>query len=428
LSSLEGDQDIWNYIRIIWWLLFGMIAIIQVVKERELLGEFLPKLGKANIFVGLYMVAMFASTVFSPVPLFTLANVTMIFLLVVAAIGMALRIYGGVLPVSRVLQYLLWTSVVLLIFVSAIYVLFPQLVFRGVFGLRLRGESLAYAPLLAVVCIILGAHFFLIRKGFHRFLYVVPVLFGFYWLMLGQTRSAYLGMAVGIFIIFWAKGLLARNVVNLAALGVAGLIVLMGIGMLYGTSQRVTWYIDANYKRFIVRDYWALQDAEIQARSLATLNGRTEAANVLIDGVMSNPMGFGYIGGVRTYMSSPAAMAKLPDKAFIGAHNGYLEVLGGAGIFALIGYVGFLMWLVFHGWRFKHVDAMVSLGILFVLLVEGMFESEIALPFHQSCVVLWMMGAVIAASVAYDRRIREGIPEAAPAIPRFSDPVVQAYG
>ena len=74
------------------------------------------------------------------------------------------------------------------------------------------------------------------------------------------------------------------------------------------------------------------------------------------------------------------------------------------------------------------LDAMVALGILFVLLVEGMFESEIALPFHQSCVVLWMMGAIIAASVAYERRVHEGVPEAAPTIPRFSDPVVQAYG
>jgi len=427
LSSLEGDQDIWNYIRLVWWLVFGVIAVILVIRERRLLGQMLSGLAKPVAFVSLYLIGMFMSIIFSPVPMFTAANVTMMFLLVVASLHLALKIYGGVLPISRVLQYLLWTSVALLIFVSIIYLTFPQLIDRGVFGVRLRGESLAYAPLLSVVSIFLGTHFFLLNKSGRRFIYVFPVLFGFYWLMLGQTRSAYLGMAVGVMMMFWASGVLRKNVVSLTAIGVAGLIGILGLGLLYGTSQRVTWFMDRQYERFIVRDYWALKDAEVQARSLATLNGRTEAAGVLLDGVASHPLGFGYIGGVRSYMSSPDVMAKLPDKAFIGAHNGYLEVLGGAGVLALLGYLLWLAWVVVHAWRFKHVDAMMILGILFVLLVEGFFESEIALPFHQSAVLIWMMGAVVAASVAYDRRARELDSMVSAEAPRYANLVEHAY-
>ena len=427
LSSLQGDQDIWNYIRLVWWLLFGTIALILIIRERRLLQQMLSEIGKPVAFVSLYLVGMFVSIVLSPVPMFTAANVVMMFLLIMATVHMALKIYGGVLPISRVLQYLLWTAVFLLLFVSAIYLMFPQLVSTGVFGARLRGEGFAYAPLLSVVSVYLGIHFFLLNKSRRRLLYVFPILFGFYWLMLGQTRSAYLGMAVGAFMMFWANGKLAKNVVNLTAVAVAGMIGLIGIGMLYGTSQRVTWYLDRNYERFIVRDYWALKDAEIQAKSLATLNGRTEAAAVLLNGVASHPLGLGYIGGVRSYMSRPDVLSTLPDKAFIGAHNGYLEVLGGAGIFALLGFVLWLGWVVMHAWRFKHVDALMVLGILFVLLVEGFFESEISLPFHQSAVLIWMMGGIVAASVAYDRRIRLRRPENLGPPRRFESEVVQQY-
>ena len=71
LSSLQGDQDIWNYIRLVWWLLFGTIALILIIRERRLLQQMLSEIGKPVAFVSLYLVGMFVSIVLSPVPMFT---------------------------------------------------------------------------------------------------------------------------------------------------------------------------------------------------------------------------------------------------------------------------------------------------------------------------------------------------------------------
>ena len=118
---------------------------------------------------------------------------------------------------------------------------------------------------------------------------------------------------------------------------------------------------------------------------------------------MDRPYGYGYIGGVRAYMSQPHVLDRLPDEAFIGAHNGYLEVLGGGGFLAFLGYLLILGWFVLTSLKFGNVESKIVQALLFMVLVEAFFESEIAYPFHQTPVVLWFTGAMLMAAVARAR-------------------------
>lgn len=400
LSSLSGDQDIWNYLRLAWWLLFGGLAILSLVKQSGALKHMLGRVGLLPYWVGLFLICLMIASFASWVPLFCIANATMMFMLAAAATDLAVKVYTGAISTSTCLRAFLWLSVGLLVFVGALYILYPHLRWSGWFGYRLRGESFAYVPILALVCVVLGAHFFLAKKGVSRLTYLVVVGFGFYWLYLAQTRSAYLCLAVAFAVLAWYHLGLGRKPAMLAGVVVTGIAGIVVVLMLYGNSSRVTWYLDNLYMRFVVRDYWAMQDATIHARSLSTLNGRTEAADVLIDGILDRPYGYGYIGGVRAYMSQPHVLERLPDDAFIGAHNGYLEVLGGGGILAFLAYMLIIGSFVYWSFRHGNVEAKVVQALLLMVLVEGFFESEIAYPFHQSPVVLWFAGALITAAVA----------------------------
>ena len=426
LSSLSGDQDIWNYIRLAWWIFWGLVAIVSLLRHGGITRQLTARLGTLPYWAAAFIGGLGVGSFASEYPLFSLANVAMMVMLIVAATDLAVKIFAGVISTARCLRTILWLAVALLVFVGILYLLYPQLRYEGWFGYRLRGESFAYVPLLSVILILVGSHFVLATEGSRKLVYIAVVAFGFYWLLLSQTRSAYLCLAVAFAVLAWHHLALGRNRVALAAVVIAGLTGVVVVMMLYGNSDRVTWYVDSTYNRFVVRDYWALQDEAVRERSLATLNGRTEAAAVLIEGVLDQPWGFGYIGGVRSFMARPDIIERLPDEAFIGAHNGFLEVLGGGGFLALIGYLGTFGWVLFHSRRFGNVESRVIQALFLVLVVESIFESEIAYPFHQSPVLLWFVGAITMAAVAREsaRQAAIGQPVRAPR-PR---PAIRAVG
>ncbi len=406
LSSLSGDQDMWNYLRILWWLFFGFIALVGLVRNRVALRHMIGRVGYLPWAVALFLIALYAASFASTVPLFCIANVTMMVMLVAASTDLAVRIFAGEISTTRCLKALLWIAVGLLAFVGAMYLMYPHLRVASWYGLRLRGESFAYVPILGLVCVFVGGHFAIASVGWARVRYLLTVCFGLYWLYLAQTRSSYLCFAAAAAVLVWYHLGRGGNRMALAALLVALCGGVSTVALMYGNSSRVTWYVDSMYNRFVVRDYWAMRDASVHQRNLATLNGRTEAASVLMEGILDRPLGYGYIGGVRAYMSQPHVMDKLPDEAFIGAHNGYLEVLAGGGVLALLGYSGILIWLLFASRSRVNVESKVVQALLLMVMVEGFFESELAYPFHQTPVILWFAAAMIMAAKARDAAAR----------------------
>ena len=163
----------------------------------------------------------------------------------------------------------------------------------------------------------------------------------------------------------------------------------------------VRWRLDKVYDRYVLRDEFAIENEEAAAASLATLNGRTEAQKVLFARAIQKPFGMGYIAGTRSYMAS--VVDQLPSDAFHGAHNAYLEIMSGAGIAAVLGFLLLISSVLIRGWRVRDPASVLCRVGLYIILLEALVESNLAFPFHQTPVYFWIWASCLVGLYVRDR-------------------------
>ena len=392
-ASLESSVDLWNAFRIAWWLFFGLLALRDLLKARGWLHDFLPRTGTLPWIVALWLAALFLSALASPAPLFTLANAGMLTILVVAAADLGVKVYSEHLSITRVLRGLLYVSVGFLLLIGVLFLVSPDLVgFDLRMGIRIRGGDVAYAPLLALVALFLGLYFWLeAPPRAARGRYLLAVGLGLLFLALGQTRSAYVGFVAGLLVFLWLWNWMGRNVAHLMTSAALLVIVLCAGGLLYVTSSPP--FLERTVQ-YVVREQ----------QSLSTLSGRTEVMAEVIKAVQDQPLGLGFSAGPRVLLQSEAFIDKMYSDAFGNAHNAYLEVLAGSG------YAGFLAWMaiVFYvAWNSRRPfrRSMIPVAVLLVIvLLEGVTESGLVLPFKQTSALFWMVTALVAVQRARSTR------------------------
>lgn len=391
LSSVEGDQDIWNIIRIVWWLVWGTVAFISLIRMRPELGRRWSYLGHIPMWICLWLGSIFLSTIFSPSVPYTLANGVMMLMLVFGALDLTMKIALRRIDVDSILKAVLYVSVGMLSLVGILWITNPGMVGGSGWtfsGLRIRGEGIAYTPITAQAVLFLGLYFAYKGQGKSRLFMLALSMYGLYWINLSQTRSAYITVIVASFVLCWHWLDLKKRTLNIVALASVMMIGICIMLFAYDTVHGVRWRLDNMYDKYVLRDEYAIEDQAAAKESLASLNGRTDAQAVLFDQALKRPLGMGYIAGTRTFMAS--AVEDLPSEAFHGAHNAYLETMSGAGFGALFGLLLLIGATLLRGVRVRDPSSVVVRALFYVVLLEGLVESELAFPFHQSPVYFWI--------------------------------------
>ena len=179
LSSVEGDQDIWNIIRLIWWLVWGGIAFISLIQNRKALGPRWRFLGNIPVWAAVWLGALYASVLLSPSVQYSLASVTMMLMLVFAGLDMALKVSLNRLSIDRLVRAILFVSVGMLSLVGILYITIPEMMGGSGWtysGHRIRGEGIAYTPMVAQVVIFCGVYLAYVSRG-NRVCFSAPSLF-----------------------------------------------------------------------------------------------------------------------------------------------------------------------------------------------------------------------------------------------------------
>jgi O-antigen ligase len=390
MASLEGAFDIWNMLRVAWWIFFGLIAVLEINRLRAKLPSFINSLGLFPWFVGIWLFTLFASVINSPAPLYTFANAGLMSILVLAALDLGLKLYSGVIDVQRVLKICLGFSVLLLVIFTVAFVVAPEMVGKTTkAGLRARGGVVADNALLSQVVFFVGFYLASLARGLTNKMYKLTVMVSPVFLFVAQTRAMYVSFFLGLMIFLWnflfvEQKRQSAKMIGILCIAVSGVMGLALYDEISGSSQFL-----AKVEEFLVRDRASIQ----------SMNSRDGVTAILIDRVASQPWGLGYSAGPRHALLT-VSIDELRQHGiyyyFAGnAHNMYLEVLGGSGVLGAAAWLMLLLWLLYRVWKVRSKDVIPVRVLLLVILIGGMTESYGALPLYQASSLLWILVAVI---------------------------------
>ena len=390
-ASLEGSVDVWNVVRILWWLAVGLLAVVDLYRHRAHVRPFLRGLGSLPAWSGIWLLALLASSAYSPSPLFTLSNAAMMVVLVVAALDLGVKLHARTLDFDTVMRRLFGVSVLLLAIATVAYFVAPSLVGGGTAetGLpRVRGGRVADIALLGQVTFFVGYHLAGRALRGNLVLYAIPLLVSPLFILLAQTRAMYVSFFAAslVFLVRAVPAFGRQHRHALLATVCFGLAGLFGLALVEGTMASAQGPL-TQATEFLVRDPASLQG----------LNSRGGLTAFLLRRVADQPWGLGYSAGPRlALLSSPEELRTYGIyEAFAGnAHSMYLEVLAGAGVVGLLAFLALLAWT---GWRILRTPERANLPVatLFVIvLLGGVTESYGALPFAQASALLWILVAL----------------------------------
>lgn len=391
-ASMEGDQDIWNYLRLAWWAFWGVVILVDLIRANGAVRSLVKRLGAAPLFVALWLTALFASCWVSPAPVYSGFMTLMTLVLVLGAVDLATKLHVGAVSVHRVYRLVFGLGLGLLILVFVLYKTAPgSNVVQGAFyGDRVRGGTVAYTPLLSSIMILSALYLMgTARSARARFGYLAALLFGAEMLHLGQTRSSYVGflLAASVYLFDWWRR--RRNAILLPSLLAAFFMTVFAATVAYEVSDGARNRLDYYYNRYVLRDQHNIANPDFARENLGSLNGRAEVFVLLSENAFFEPLGLGFIAGPRRFLSEN--IVGLP-----GAHNAYTEVWGGSGLGGFIGFAGLVLLVAWKSRQLRSPQALLIRALLPLILVEGMFESDMVFPFVQSSAFFWITSAVIA--------------------------------
>lgn len=390
MASMQGSYDFWNILQVGWWLFWGGVAARDLFLARGWFADVRRRTGSFALWTSLWLFALLLSCGVSPAPLFSLANVGMLCVLVVAAADLGVKVYGGWVSPRRLLGLLLAVAVGLLLLIVGIALIAPTAGGIGVIDpaeMRIRGGSVGYAPLLSLVVVFAGLYFWLTTKGGARLFWAFVVVCGVVFLALGQTRSSYGGFLAGIAVFTWLWARLGTNPVRLMTGGAILLVVGCGSVLAYhGLGDAAAVYDTLG--RLIIRE----------EQTISSLTGRTDVIAVLLDAVAQRPLGLGFSAGPRHLLLSDRFVEAMHTDAFGNAHNAYLEVLAGGGYLAFVAWMVVVGLVLYRGHRVRTRRSVIPfLALLVAVLLEGVTESLLVLPFEQTSVLFWAIAATVLA-------------------------------
>lgn len=418
-ASLEGAVDAAILFRVAWWMVFGVVAAWGVYRERRFLYGLVRRGQGLTLVVGTYLLALLVSVVFSPARMFSLVNVVMMTVLVVAALDLALRLRAGRLTPTGLIHALHGATWLLLTVILSLLVLAPGVVATSAAGgLRLLGGEIGDPTMLASVAVVAGIVLASSTHTWKRHLHAMSVVVALGTLVITRGRTAYLALAVSLLAWFVLWLWRARPSSGLRGLGLAAAVatLLLIVGMVAQNTGGGAAL--ETLGAYLTRDLEAV----------GSLSGRTGIFQILLRSVPEQPLGLGFAAGPRELlMASAGELGRYGVVASrIGnAHNAYFEMLAGAGV---VGGVAFVLLLFVPlttlAWRgvvgaaggHRRSDLTGFVPVALLVMVHALTGSDAALPFAQASALLWILvGTTLAVSATIHasppvaaRRVRGG--------------------
>lgn len=390
MESVAGQFDVWNVLRLVWWAAAAVVAVLAIYLHQRHVRAFVRTMPQMVLWSLVFVSTLVVSSVYSPSPLFTFANAVMMVALVVAAFDVGLRLYAGTIELDTVLRGLLVASVAIQALILGAFFVVPGMV-SGVygFGLRLIGGNLGSNTGASIVVLFASVYFLMRRPGRAAPWYWLLIVVSSVMLLLGQTRTAYVGVGLGLvyFALQWVvvAGPRARALALGVALVTAGLVppAVLAIDTVTGTGSVPTAL------GYLIRDQG----------SLRTGSGRTAVGGLLLEHVREQPWGLGYSAGPRVVLQtsfSELAEQGVHAEGIGNAHNVFLEVLAGGGVLSLFAYLATFVWVAFNLHRTNAPGALLTRVLFLYTVLSGLTASNGVLPFFQASVLAWAVFGIAA--------------------------------
>lgn len=399
MASMHGDFDLWNIFRVLWWCLWGGVALHALYQRRRQVRALLRNIGWLRLWLPLWFVALYLSCLVSPAPLFSLANVSMLMILVVAAFDLSVRVYVGNVSLRQIVKGFLVFSAGLLALVALLLLIDLNLVGEMTSaGPRVRGGEVAYTPLLSVLVFFAALYFWLNTPSLTGRMGGWPLVMtlALALLLLGQTRSAYGGLVIGLGLFVWQWSQLRRNMVHLMTATALVVATTCAFILLADTSKSASNVLRVTGDE-LIRD----------RRSISTLTGRTRVFRLLWQEVKDEPLGLGFSAGPRAVLQDPANLDVIYVNSFGNAHNAFVEVFAGSGYVGLLAWMGIVICVLLRLFRLRPRELVPLHAMLVTALIGGMTESNLVIPFEQESVTFWIVAAVMVAVGARRRQEKE---------------------
>ena len=393
MASLEGSLDAWNLFRMAWWLGFGLLALMEILRLRAHLPGFFRDSWVMLASAGTLIFTFFLSSLFSPSPIFTIGNAGLMSMVFVAAVDLGLKLRARLVIPHQVLHVCFMVSLVLLGVVAAVVVV-PLVVGGGWAGQRIRGDTIGGTHMLSLVVFFTGIYLALRSRAWFRVLYGSGAALGIVFLLLAQTRTAYVGFAIGsmLFVALWFRRSGLRQ--RLAMIGIAALTAGAMLGLLLQDEFSPGEPLPERAWAYLIRSESSLRSA----------SGRDGIFPILIREAVERPFGLGYAAGPRVVLLSQEHEAELWYRYGIlpqrigNAHNAYLEVLAGAGFLGFFAHLVLIVWVTHGLWRLRPHVYIPAKSLLLIVLIEGLTGSSGSLPLNQVSVLFWILVAMAASA------------------------------
>jgi O-antigen ligase len=397
-ASLQGELDVWNAFRMVWWLGFGLFAVLEIYQHRAHLPAFVRRAWVMLASACTLLFALFLSTLFSPSPIFTVGNALLMTMAFLGTVDLGIKLEARLVTSRQILHACFVVALLLLGIVVALVVV-PLLLAGGFSGQRIRGDNIGGTHILSLVIFFTGVALGISSRGRWVAWYWVGAALGIAFLLLSQTRTAYVGFVIGLVVFlalgFVRAGLRQRAVmVAAAALASAGVLGVLLRDELSPSGEA----LPSRALAYLIRS----------ESSLANASGRDGIFSILVRETAAHPFGLGYAAGPRVVLLSQEHEAELfyhhgvlPGR--IGnAHNAYLEVFAGAGFLASLAHLVLIGWAMHGLWRRRGPTYLAAKSLLLVVLIEGLTGSAGMLPLNQVSVMFWILAGLATASRASD--------------------------
>lgn len=390
LASLEGHVGFWNLVRIAWWMAFGLLAVWSLWHRRRALSRVLSDALPFLVWAGLWLASLYLSSLVSPAPKFTLADALMLTILAAASLDLALRLRERTLDAQSTLRTIFVLAWLLLLTALAVYVVSPHQVSvdKKAFGLRLLGGYVADVALLSGLVVLLALYLGPRASRGGRWWYLGAGLAGLVLVLLSQTRTVYISLAVGALILLGQS--IARRV------GRGRLLRLGIVSMTLGALVFVAVIPDVQGRAGPLEHAFVYLRRD--NRSWETASGRFGIWTVLLGDSLSHPLGLGFSAGPRVTLQTSRWQLwhyGVIAKDIGNAHNMYVEVLAGTGYPGLFAWLGLLLWLLLRMFSVRGRSLSFVRAVFVVLLLNGLTGSEGVLPFMQASVMIWIVAGFL---------------------------------
>ncbi len=393
-ATAQAHADMWNVFQVGWIAAIALIATIRLAATRSIR---IPRQVRVILSLILFLgLLLLASVAYSPGRVVSLEMAIVYFLTLICVFEFVVQVHRHPPGWMQCMLFLRQIYCLLLILTLLTLLFRPSVVMAHIpdAGVRLIGGRVGESGIVPEVIAIISAYTFLHSlepKPRALLFFLVGVAATAASQMRGAEIALFLALvAIGV---GWAKT--SRRAAHLFVAASCGIVLLFS-AIIAGVGVERVW---SGFNR-------GESISDIQS-----LSGRTIIWDFVIRYVALHPQGMGYVAGMRSIFTQSFSLdyGKMNVASLGEAHNLYLQYLADAGWVALGLYLFLLFKTIALALRFTRFRVrstspqdfeargalQCTLYLLLYVLIEGMENSEFALPLNQQFYAHWIIVSIL---------------------------------